>query len=481
MREALLRNAGKDGQALPSVRQLAAHHGVTPRTMHRLLRALAAEGRLHAIDRKGFFWGSAPLEVPPMAHPSRVGIEEVRERLLEDLRRGVFHPHKPLPEARSLAELHGIGARRMTQLISKLVEEGWLVRRGRGIHTTPVALPSSRANLVVVSRCDATGKLLLDSERETDFLKSIRTQARESGLEPSFAGWFEDGTTGHLLDSQGAALRLEPSRLPLLGVIASTWLVQDPQGFLRHLRAAKVPVSVWWEHPATTFPSVRSGSMVGFNLSFGASAGLEAGRHLRSVASGPIAFVSPFHAAEWSRARLGGLRRALEGTQIDLTAHVDSTWESAWHLRQASRDPSEGEARLREILARLLDNTDLASHPDWVVVNDHVAVHLIELLRQRGLPRPRIVSFDNTSASESYQFDSFEFHTDGMVRQMLQQILHPKAKLFQDGGLHEMMGRLVVREPRDRAAHATEIGRKIHSRDLGRRFDFPAWSPLDTL
>ncbi|MBK9579653.1 MAG: GntR family transcriptional regulator [Fibrobacteres bacterium] len=447
--EALMRQPGRDGQPLPSVRALAAHHGVTPRTMHRVLKALAGQGHLHAIDRKGFFWGPTPSDPAPLAMPIRVRIEEVRERLLEDLRRGVFHPHKPLPEARSLAELHGIGSRRMALLLGSLVEQGWLVRRGRAIHTTPIALPSSHATIVVVSRCDATGKLLLDSERETDFLKSIRSQARELGLEPTFAGWYEDSTGGSLLDSHGARLRLEHSRLPLLGVIASTWLIQDPIAFLRQLRAAKVPVSVWWEHPASSFPRVRTGSLAGFNLSFGASAGLEAGRHLRSMDSGPIAFVSPFHAAEWSRTRLVGLQKALEGTQVPVFSHVDATWESAWHLRQASSDPEQGEARLREILARLLDEGNLASQPNWVVVNDHVAVHLIELLRERGLPRPRIVSFDNTSASESYQFDSFEFHTDGMVRQMLQQILHPKAKLFQDGGLHEMMGRLVVREPRD--------------------------------
>ncbi|MBK8802579.1 MAG: GntR family transcriptional regulator [Fibrobacteres bacterium] len=449
LREDLIRQPGKDGQALPSVRSLAAHHGVTPRTMHRALQALVAEGFVHAIERKGIFWGRAPMAVAPLSKPGRVRIEEVRERLLEDLRRSVFHPHKPLPEARILGEIHGIGAKRMAQLLGSLVEQGWLARRGRAIHTTPTALPSYRATVVVVSRCDASGKLLLDSERETDFLKSIRTQARELGLEPSFAGWHEEGTVGRLLDRHGVKLHLEQSRLPLLGVIASTWLVQDPQAFLRHLRAAKVPVSVWWEHPASHFPRVRTGSLVGFNLSFGASAGLEAGRHLRSLVSGPIAFVSPFHAAEWSRARLVGLQKALEGTHIPIFAYVDATWESAWHLRQASSDPSQGEARLREILARLLDQSELANQPNWVIVNDHVAVHLIELLRQRGIPRPRIVSFDNTSAAESYQFDSFEFHTDGMVRQMLQQILHPKAKLFQDGGLHEMMGRLVVREPHD--------------------------------
>ena len=446
--EALLRTPGRDGQALPSVRALALHHGVTPLTMHRTLRRLAQDGRVHAIPRKGFFWGPRPPYRPPLAAPAKARLEDVRDRLLEDLRRGVFHPHRPLPDPRSLGEIHGVGARRMAGLLATLVEQGWLVRRGHTLYTASSVEPPSHATVLVVSRCDHHGMLLLDSERETDFLKSIRSQARELGLEALFAGWHEDDAGGRLLDRDGAELRLEGIRGPLLGIVASTWLVLDPVAMLQDLRRAKVPVAVWWEHPSTDFPKSRTGSLVGFNLSFGASAGWEAGRHLRSLADGAVAFVSPFHASEWSRARLEGLQHAMEGSGIQVFPYVDITWESAWHMRQALGGATEAEARLHAILARFLQSDGLAEQSTWVVANDHVAMHLIALLREMRLPRPRIVSFDNTSASEAWQFDSFEFHTDGMVRQMLHQILHPEAKMFRDGGLHEMMGRMVVRQPR---------------------------------
>lgn len=445
LEEALLLNPGRDGQPLPSVRALALHHGVTPLTMHRALRQLAQDGRVHAIPRKGFFWGPRPPYRPPLAAPAKARLEDVRDRLLEDLRRGVFHPHRPLPDPRSLGEIHGVGARRMAGLLATLVEQGWLVRRGRTLFTAPPVELPSHATVLVVSRCDHHGMLLLDSERETDFLKSIRLQARELGLEPSFAGWHEDGSGGRLLDRDGNELRLENVRAPLLGVVASTWLVLDPAAMLRQLRRTNVPVAVWWEHPAEDFPKSRTGSMAGFNLSFGASAGWEAGRHLRSLVDGAVAFVSPFHASEWSRARLDGLRQALEGSGIQVVPCVDETWESAWHMRQALGGAAEAEARLHEILARFLRSDGLADHPTWVVANDHVAMHLIALLREMGLPRPRIVSFDNTSASEAWQFDSFEFHTDGMVRQMLHHLANPGAKLFADAPIHEMIGRVVVR------------------------------------
>lgn len=449
LEESLLATAGKEGQQLPSIRLLASHHGVTPLTMHRALRRLAREGRVHSIERKGTFWGARPITPPPLTVPTRTRLEDVRDRVLEDLRRGVFHPHRPLPDSRSLGEIHGIGAKRMAGLLAALVDQGWLVRRGRRLHTaSSPSTNTSHATIMVVSRCDREGKLLLDSERETDFLKSIRHQARELGLNPLFAGWNEDSSGARLLARDGSELRLGSQQGPLLGMIVSTWLVQDPSSMLRHLRRAQTPISVWWEHPATEFPRPRTGSMVGFNLSFGSSAGWEVGRHLRSSAEGSVAFISPFHASEWSCSRLEGLQRALEGSGIQVVAHVDTNWESAWHMRQACGGSSQSEVLLEKILADFLRTGNLTEHPIWVTVNDHVALHLIRLLRENGLPRPWIVSFDNTSASEAWQFDSFEFHTDGMVRQMLHHILHPEAKLFREGGLHEMVGRLVAREPR---------------------------------
>jgi hypothetical protein len=93
----------------------------------------------------------------------------------------------------------------------------------------------------------------------------------------------------------------------------------------------------------------------------------------------------------------------------------------------------------------MLKGLDAIRCPVWVAVNDHTAVRILELLRRQGKARPRLVSFDNSTASDAHQFDSFEFHTEGMVRQMLYHVLHPGAPLFKGGGLHEMVGRLVLR------------------------------------
>jgi DNA-binding LacI/PurR family transcriptional regulator len=444
--ERFLASRQDDGVPLPSVRALARFFGVAPLTAHRALRTLQGRGEVHSIPRKGFFWGVQGAKIDGL--PGRPEpLAQARTRLVSDLRCGVFHPHRDLPSRVALSQLYGIGPVRMGRLLADLADEGVLVRRGRGFTLPPPPRRVDQGTVLVATRCDASGTLLLDTERQTDFVKSVHREGRELGLRIVVLGWYQEGPEGVFLDQGGAVV--DPARVPglLLGCLASTWLVRDPGDLLRRLRERRVPVSVWWEHPPREFPRFPASTapVVGFDISFGSSSGIAVGRHLRSRGIGPVAFVSPFHRGEWSRARLEGLREGLRDGGIGLDAFVDDTRANAWEFHQSEGSVAKGERRIRALLRGFVDRLDPVSHPVWVAVNDHTAVLLLELLSKAGKPRPHLVSFDNTSASDAHQFDSFEFHTEGMVRQMLYHVLHPKARLFRDGGLHEMVGRLVLR------------------------------------
>lgn len=434
-----------DGSALPSVRSLARHFGVAPLTVHRALGRLRDQGHVHAVPRKGFFWGKRPI--PPERIPPREDRRSaIRERFVSDLRCGTFHPHRDLPPREALAQLYGIGPRSLGGLLESLSDEGILVRRGRGFAMPSPPPLAAQGTVLLATRCDRHGALLLETERQTDFVKSVHREGRERGLRIVVAGWHEDGRGGLFLDQAGCSVDIEAVPGLLLGCLASTWLVREPTALLSRLVAARTPVSVWWEHPPGEFPRhLAKTGLMGFDISFGPSPGIAVGRHLRACGAGPVAFVSPFHAASWSIARCEGLREGLRGSGIEVEEIVEAQCASAHEFHQAAGGVAAGERRLGRVLDGLLDRLDPGRHPAWVVVNDHVATILLHRLRKRGGRRPRILSFDNSSASDALQFDSFEFHTDGMVRQMLYHVLHPKARLFRAGGLHEMVGRLVLR------------------------------------
>jgi len=443
----LSRQRGPDGTPLPSVRELARSLDRSPQTIQKALRTLKARGEIHSLLRKGCYWGPAPKEhLPLIARPSDP-VAKARERLLSDLRCGAYHPHRELPPHQSLAQIYGVSSKRIGQILEEFVERGILERVGR-FHALakPVSSPS-HGTVLLVSRCDVHGKLLLDTERETDFMKSVHREGRERNLRIVVAGWHEGPAGGRFLDQQGREFRPESLPGALIGTIASTWLILEPRLLLERLWRLRRPISVWWEHPKDAFPAqgARRPSTVGFNLSFGPAPGITVGRHLRAAGHREIAFLSPFHASEWSRMRLTGIVEGVKGGETAVTTFLDERFESAWHYRQAAGQDRAGEAMLRTNLRDMVEKAWSRQIPCWVAVNDHVAWIVLEELRRRGWSRPYMVSFDNSSLCDAYQIDAFEFHTEGMVRQMIYHLLHPGARLFRDGGLHEMVGRMVLR------------------------------------
>lgn len=430
---------------LPSVRELAADCGASPGTVHKALRRLAGEGTVHSLPRKGYFWGSE-IEGEHGASNQRESADtRLLEKFLSDLRHGVHHPWKELPSRKALAQIYGVGDRRMGRALDGLTRRGTLERRGRGFFLASSPRRSTRTSVIVVVRCDGDGHLLLDTEREIDFMKSVRREFEDQGLALYRVGYCE-ARGGLFLDGRGNGI--DPGRLPgtFLGVLVSTWLVSDPQALLHRLARTKLPLSVWWEHPADSFPKTRlCRDAMGFNLSFGTASGIAVGRHLSELGSREVAFVSPFHGSEWSQARLTGLREGLEPHGGKVVEFVDSRCESPWQLRNMSGGETAMRLSLRERLGRFWEDPRWRTIQTFVAVNDLVAVELFAIFREHRQPSPRLVGFDNSSDSERLGFDSFEFHTDGMVRQMLHHVAHPRASLFEGPRVHEMIGRLVVR------------------------------------
>ena len=441
--EAALRERCRVRGRLPSVRELATEFAASPQTVHKALRRLAEEGLVHALDRKGYRWG--PAEEALSSHGGEAAEDRFRTQFLSDLRQGAHHPWKELPSRSALAQLYGVGVRSAGRVLSELAARGVLTRHGRGFFALDRPRQAAPAtSVLVVVRCDAQGELQLDSEREIDFLKSVRRELFERNLGMVRVGYDERGK-GRLLDRLGNEVDPADRRRPLLGAVVSTWLVREPVRLLERISRLAIPISAWWEHRADLFPRRRyPEGLAGFDLSFGESAGAAVGRHLVSRGRMDVAFVSPYHGNEWSPARLRGLRDQVELHGGRVVEFVEKGVHSPWHLRRQGEDPP-GPRDLEGILEGFLRDPRLQSLPTWVVVNDLAAVAMHRLLRRRGGPVPLLVGFDNSSDSERLGLDSFEFHTDGMVRQMLHHIVAPDAEIFSGSPIQEMVGRLVVR------------------------------------
>lgn len=448
---------------LPSIRALARHFGVSVNTVQRALRTLSARGEAYGQPGKGYFWGNGPAPVPVPPEPKAAGPERIAGVLKGELRSGALDPFSPLPARKALADRYRVSTRTLRKALMALEADRVLERHGRTYRFRP-GLPAGRGSVVVaVTRCDASGRLLLESERELDFLKAAYREARALGLDLKVIGF---GPGGRLLDRQGKPAPAVPRGRASLGFLVSTWLVPDVRGILALLGPSRLPISIWWEHSRELLAKTRiPRNAVFFNLSFGERPGALVAETLLALGHTQVLFLSPFHASAWSRQRLEGLRNRIHkapGGRV--VAVTDETHASPWSFQEeawkelragqaglAADDPKVMRRKTRN-LSRRVEGMLAAAAPRgvtaWVCVNDEVAEIASARLRARSDaardrgPEPYLISFDNSAASYRLGIDSFAFDAGAMVREMLFHLTRPSAGVFPDRGAIDLEGRV---------------------------------------
>jgi DNA-binding transcriptional regulator YhcF (GntR family) len=456
---------------LPSIRNLARHFEASVNTVQRALRTLAARGAAYGLPGKGYYWGKGPAPAPTLPQRKAGGPNRIAEALKEDLRAGALDPFTRLPAQKALADRYHASTRSVRKALLSLEADEVLDRRGR-TYLFKAGPPAAQGSLVIlVTRCDISGRLLLDSERELDFLKAAYMETRALRLELKVIGF---GPGGRLLDRQGRKIPPTPGGRPVLGFLVSTWLIPDVHGILALLRPYHLPVSIWWEHSSESLSKARfPRNVVFFNLSFGERPGALIAETLLGMGHTQVLFLSPFHASAWSQQRLEGLRnRILKAPGGRVTAVTDDSHASPWSFQEEAWKELRAEYRTRTLAAdapqvlrrknrnlarrvrEMLEGAPPAPEATaWVCVNDEAAeivsayigtrdTLMRDTLTRGKQPAPYLISFDNSAASYRLGIDSFAFDSGAMARKMLFHLTHPSASVFPGPGLIDLDGRV---------------------------------------
>ena len=406
---------------------------------------------------KGYYWGKGPAPAPTLPQRKADGRDRIAEALKEDLRAGALDPFTSLPAQKTLADRYRVSTRTVRKACMILEADGVLERQGR-TYRFKAGHPAVPGSLVIlVTRCDISGRLLLDSERELDFLKAAYMETRALRLELKVIGF---GPGGRLLDRQGRKLTPAHGGKPILGFLVSTWLIPDVHGLLSLLKPFHTPVSIWWEHSPEILSKTRfPRNVVFFNLSFGERPGASIAETLLGLGHAHVLFLSPFHASAWSQQRLQGLRsRILKTPGGRVLAVTDDSHASPWAFQEkawkemraqnrslAADDPKvmrrKGRNLARRIIGMLAETPHARDATAWVCVNDEVAEIASAYIRT-WKKAPYLISFDNSAASYRLGIDSFAFDSGAMARKMLFHLTGPSAALFPRRGLIDVDGRV---------------------------------------
>lgn len=432
---ALIRAAGS--QRLPSVRALAARWKCSPTTVQGVLRKARAQGWIETRSGGGS-WPAGRMPAPTAPRARRTA-ESLAAELREEIRSGRWGGGERLPPPKHMAarfQVHPATARKAYGL---LADDGTVEKLGR---SWQVSLPRRRSDAQPVLLClgagERDGSLRLGSDREWDFWREIQIEAARNNLLPEIHPW-----TGKLPE-----LGLRP-----VGAVVSTWHLTDPYPLLSALHRARLPSAVWLENPvlSPTRLSIRSPWLGFHDMAYGLESGAVLADHPLIRKHARIAWISPFHGAEWSRNRLEGMRKNLPGETI--LHEALGPWVSEWDFQEAIwRDPEawkrvrldglRGESRFSDLVRplmealgrdRLIDSFSpalekaLASGSTlWVAASDWVALACLDWLGARGLRAPgdvALAGFDDTREALRHGLTSVRFDAPMMARAMVRQIL----------------------------------------------------------
>jgi DNA-binding transcriptional regulator YhcF (GntR family) len=426
------------GRRLPSVRALAARWKCSPTTAQAVLRKARARGWIETRAGAGS-WASG--RVPELAAPpSRRTSETLAADLKEEIRAGRWGSGERLPPPKDLATRYGVHPATVRKAFGRLTEGSVLEQRGRA---WLVARPRRHAREKPVLLClgakEGEGSLRLGSDREWDFWREIQIEAARNDLSPEIHPW-----SGKLPD-----LKSRP-----MGAVVSTWHLPDPHPLLSALHRARLPAAVWLENPVLSPARLPLQSpWLGFHdMAYGPESGTALGAHPAIRKHARIAWISPFHGAEWSRNRLEGLRRSLP-REIEIHEAV-GPWVSEWDFQEkAWHDPeiwkrvrleglvhpagiadlvrplmeAIGRDRLFESFSPILKTALASGSTLWVAASDWVALGCLDWLGAHGIRVPEniaLAGFDDSREALRRGLTSVRFDAQVMARAMVRQLLY---------------------------------------------------------
>lgn len=428
-----LESAGfKDGDRLPSVRDVASSSGASTCTVFRAYKKMVEEGKIYAEHGNGHFWGRKP-EFAVDVHERES--DRLERLLLEAWKSGRISTNGPLPSIKELSSTFETLSSQMQRALEALRGKGVLKRRGKGRYYFVSAQPFSMKSkeILLIMRCNPSGDFNCLGERELLFVQKVYAEAHRNNLKVKLLGYLEK--TGAFLDASGNRVEMENFR-ECFGAIISTMLVFNMNRLFAELARIRFPVAVWWEHSLSMIPrALKSEKRYAFfNLAFGEFPGRAVGRFLKERGVASVAYVSPYHSSSWSIDRLHGLKRA--GLQV--YEATDATHASPFDFMRESRSKSHFRSILLS-LAKTIPPVDA-----WVVANDYVGAELLSLIKQGKLKKPPyMVSFDNSTDSYRIRLDSFEFNFESLAAQSVYHLISPGVTLYKSNDFRELSGRVV--------------------------------------
>jgi hypothetical protein len=469
--------------------------------MWKAVNILKEQGLLTSFSRRGTILGR---EVPSPTFPPLDGEgdesphtiwQHVHSRIKRDILRGEFRSGQPLPSIKELRHRYRTSPPTLTKAIKSLIREGLVIPSWNSL-TLPLPAAPQGSRIILLLDSSYPGQTKLENDRQRELMRSLEIACRRSGAALDIIRFGPaDGDTRRS-DSPGAGSPAWGMHGDTLGYIVwSYYNADNRQDLLRRVLPLRMPVSLIDEIGMTRLPTgiPARGELRIFRLGVSITPGVEVARHLLALGHRTIAYVSPYHGAEWSRQRLAGLEKiyheagyhdAVRVVTIDTTvSHVQYYTSSTkrygtdrligsfvrWvrpfsdelgprlepHVIRYIREEcaySEVSVHLQPLLENAARDAAVTA---WVAAEDRTADFVGRFLLRKGLKIGEDVSligFDDSPLAAEKRLTSYNFGITSIVDAAVRHILNPAAfrKLTRETFI-EVPGVIVERQSTGRA------------------------------
>ncbi|MBD3419600.1 MAG: GntR family transcriptional regulator [Chitinivibrionales bacterium] len=407
-------------------------------------------------------------ELPP--RPSVPAAGRIELYLENRILSSAWLPETTVPSMKELSSRLATSYPTLRAALESLVRRGLLEPRGRGYRVPPVSTRRSHARIVLFEPGYQMGKMTITPGLSQEFLHLLEQECSRSSIGLDIVGISEREGRMHYIDIAGGNI-IEPRSLDYAAgyLYAATMSRSDIAATLSELYVHNKPVAILdMLGDLAISPAIQnSPRFCRFAVSTSAACARQIGRYLLAQGHRRLAFISPFHAWDWSRKRVEGLQQvcAAGGNIASVKPFALDTFIRRLQFSEQARKrndiamlsmPREAIDAMPFPYRRVLDlrmeielqncyidaeiyaqciplfeqalaDKDISA---WVPVNDQIAAFALDFLRSRGVKVPddiSLIAFDDSPVALKERITSYNFNMRALVPAMLEFVLRPSA------------------------------------------------------
>ena len=479
----LERQIWKAGDLLPSISKLALSAGVSSVPMWKAVNILAEQGVLEVVQGSGTRVSQTNEEPLNVLRKGWLGL---RDRIHRDILSGMYPPGALMPSLKEMRVHYGVSYQTLRKSLDSLVAEGSIVPEHRTYRTVSFAPQKAHSSVVLLGWSHPTIEMQERTPWGEEFLRVCENMCSRMKVNLQVVRYTaSDGFLTFIYQDGSTATKLK-NDASILGYLL--W-AESPAELYRQVLAQldgfRKPIAVLQEGSQLRLSDIaeRCRELQIFSIATSSHAARNVASFLLQQGHTSIAYFSPFHKSDWSRARLCGLQeiyqRNGDGANVKpfTLDHYGYTHEytdllkppeilfqkltpfiSELHfvpglvMQAANRlKPNLMKLLIDEVVRAFMQpffrtaitNQDCTA---WVCASDYAAFMAMDFLKKNATQKIAVIGFDDTFEAFRRGLTSYNFNINGLVQLMLGHLLNPSAHAFSKRvKSQEIEGMLVVR------------------------------------